>query len=154
MANNRCAEQMTDETNTMILTMGSGDGIRCSKELRDIVFNIIHTTPNVTAEQSVPQRKQELQDSFDPCMIQELQYYIKEEVTRNCYGCYIQHPSQKQHNYCLSELEENIDCFIDTAYHKMDPFDVLEKWYPILHDMQLDEVEAVEACLSNMEKYM
>ena len=52
------------------------------------------------------------------------------EVIRNeCYGCQIDHPSQKQHEVCLfMTYDEQVDCFLEEALKRVDENRLLGEW--------------------------
>ena len=90
-------------------------------------------------------RKNEIQHSFEQCVIIELQRLILEEVITHCHGCQIDHPSQKQHNICLfMDGDDHTELFLYDAMKKMSPYDIMEKWYPQVRLMDLEEGEILE----------
>ena len=50
-----------------------------------------------SASTCVSTRKNDIHNSFEKYMLEELRILIAEEVISQCHGCQIDHPSQKQH---------------------------------------------------------
>ncbi len=85
-------------------------------------------------------------DSFNKCLVRELQSLILKEVSDSCYGCQVDHPSQTQHDMCLlTDSDDQTDIFLISAIRKLDPYQIMEEWYPMLHTMVLDDQEKLEA---------
>lgn len=114
------------------------DGIVFANELTDKVGK-------VTNSEKIARRQEDLQKSFENCLADHLQQLVEEEASLNCNGCRIDHPSQRQHGCVMMNLEEKADMFLYRAILKMDQYDVMEKWYPQLQTMNLDDEELVEA---------
>ena len=90
-------------------------------------------------------RKSEIQHSFEQCVIFELQCLIMEEVVTHCHGCQIDHPSQKQHDICLfMDSNDHTELFLYDAMDKMNPYNIMEKWYPQVRLMELEDGEILE----------
>jgi len=91
-------------------------------------------------------RKHDIENSFHKYMIEELQSLIIAEVHNQCPGCQTDHPSQIQHPTCLFlDRNDHTDMFIDKALMKINPYKIMEKWYPKLTEMKLNDSETVEA---------
>ena len=91
-------------------------------------------------------RKNDIHNSFQKCMVDQLQELINEEVHNNCNGCQIDHPSQIEHPVCLfMSREEHTDLFIEQAMLKVNPYKIMQAWYPQLEELKLNEQESVEA---------
>ena len=44
---------------------------------------------------------------------------LREFIRGKCYGCQIDHPSQKQHDVCLlMTYDEQVDCFLETKHSR------------------------------------
>ena len=57
-------------------------------------------------------------------------------VQDKCYGCQINHPSQKQHEICLFwTFDEQVDCFLEDAL------------------MRVDEAQIIEDCVKALQTY-
>ena len=56
----------------------------------------------------------------------EMEIKINDLVARNCYGCAIDHPSQRQHVCCMMDLDERVLVYFDEAFASMDVFRVME----------------------------
>ena len=108
--------------------------------LRDEAFKVRYST-NVSVE-----RKKDIYNSFEKNMIDELQTLIVEEVYNKYDGCLIDHPSQMRHQLCLfMDRQELTDMFIETAMTKINPYKIMEKWYPLIQAMKLKDSEIVVA---------
>ena len=46
---------------------------------------------------------------------------IDEFVLRDCYGCKIHHPSQRQHDCLMLLMSERIEMYFDEAWNALDP---------------------------------
>ena len=91
-------------------------------------------------------RKNDIHNSFEKHMIEELRTLIAGEVINQCYGCQVGHPSQKQHELCLFKTrQEHTDMFIEKVMMELNPCKIMEKWYPELVQMKLDGSDYVEA---------
>lgn len=91
-------------------------------------------------------RRMDIRTSFDKHMVNELQTLIIEEVHNQCPGCQIDHPSQLEHPVCLfMDRYEQTDMFIHKAMMNLNPYKVMEQWYPDLQKLQLNDKETVEA---------
>ena len=79
-------------------------------------------------------------------MIEELRTLIAGEVINQCYGCQVDHPSQRQHEMCLFKTRQgHTDMFVEKAMMELNPYKIMEKWYPVLLQMKLDGSDYVEA---------
>ena len=79
-------------------------------------------------------------------MIEELRTLIASEVCNQCYGCQVDHPSQRQHELCLFKTrQEHTDMFIEKSHDEIKPVKIMEKWYPEFIQMKLDGIDYVEA---------
>ena len=114
------------------------DGITYANDLINKVRKV-----KVTGE--VAPRKKEIHKTFETCLIEHLRYLIGEEVVLNCNGCRIDHPSQTQHDCVMMDTDDRTNLYLFKAVEKMDQFDVMEKWYPKLQDMELNDQELLEA---------
>ena len=91
-------------------------------------------------------RRLDICSSFDKHMVDELQNLIIEEVHNQCPGCQIDHPSQLQHPMCMfMDRHEQTNILIHEAMMNLNPYKVMEKWYPDLQELQLNDCEIVEA---------
>ena len=91
-------------------------------------------------------RKNDIHNSLQKCMVDQLQTLIIEEVHNSCNGCQIDHPSQIEHPVCLfMNREEHTDLFIERAMLNVNPYKIMETWYPQLEELKLNEQESVEA---------
>ena len=91
-------------------------------------------------------RKNDIHNSFEKYMIEELRSLIAGEVINQCHGCEIDHPSQKQHDLCLFKTrQEHTEMFIEKVMMELNPYNIMEKWYPELRRMNLDGSDYVEA---------
>ena len=77
--------------------------------------------------------KNDIQNSFEKHMIEELRSLIVGEVINQCHGCQVDHHSQKQHELCLFKTrQEHTDMFIEKVMMELNPYKIMEKWYPEL----------------------
>ena len=106
---------------------------------------LVNKVVNLELTDVTPRRKKEIHKSFEQCLVEQLRFLIGEEATLNCNGCRIDHPSQRQHDCIMMFPEDQTDMFMYRAVEKMDQFDVMEKWYPKLEVMDLDDEEILEA---------
>ena len=91
-------------------------------------------------------RKNDIHNSFEKHMIEELRSLIAGEVINQCHGCQVDHPSQKQLELCLFKTrQEHTDMFIEKVMMELNPYKIIEKWYPELLQMNLDGSDYVEA---------
>ena len=91
-------------------------------------------------------RKNDIHNSFEKHMIEELRTLAAGVVINQCYGCQVDHPSQRQHELCLFKTrQEHTDMFIEKAMMELNPYKIMEKWYPELLQMKLDGSDYVEA---------
>lgn len=52
-----------------------------------------------------------------------------EVVRKECVGCQIDHPSQKQHEVCLlMSFDEKVDYFLEEALKQVDEMRVMQEW--------------------------
>lgn len=115
-------------------------GVEYDNSLRLEAMKVKHSS------QTQPVRKADIQNSLDKHMIEELQRLINVEVHSHCYGCQVDHPSQNEHPVCLfMDRQEHTELFLEKAICKLNPYDVLEKWYPDLQELKLNEQETSEA---------
>lgn len=84
-------------------------------------------------------RKKMIHRTFEECMIAELQSLIKTEVYNDCWGCQVDHPSQK-HHHCLNGEDEKTEMFLYQAVGKLDPYDIMKQWYPMLKKIEDEDV--------------
>ena len=80
-------------------------------------------------------------------MIEKLRTLIPGEVYNQCYGCQVDHPSERQHELCLfkTRQEHITDMFIEKVKMELNPYKTMEKSYPELIQMKLDGREYAEA---------
>ena len=79
-------------------------------------------------------------------MIEEIRSLIAGEVLNQCYGCQVDHPTQIQHELCLlKNRKEHTDMFTEKAMMELNSYKIMEKLYPELIQMKLDESDYVEA---------
>ena len=98
------------------------------------------------SSQTQPVRKADIKNSLEKHMIEELQSLINVEVHSHCNGCQIDHPSQIEHPVCLfMDRKEHTELYLENAICKLNPYDVLENWYPDLQELKLNEQETAEA---------
>ena len=99
-----------------------------------------------SASTCVSTRKNDIHNSFEKHMIEELRSLTAGEVINQCHGCQIDHPSQKQHDLCLFKTrQEHTEMFIEKVMMELNPYNIMEKWYPELRRMNLDGSDYVEA---------
>ena len=99
-----------------------------------------------SASTCVSTRKNDIHNSFEKYMIEELRILIAEEVINQCHGCQIDHPSQKQHDLCLFKTrQEHTEMFTEKVMMELNPYKIMEKWYPELRRMNLNGSDYVEA---------
>ena len=99
-----------------------------------------------SASTCVSTRKNDIHNSFEKYMLEELRILIAEEVISQCHGCQIDHPSQKQHELCLFKTRrEHTEMFIEKVMMELDLYKIMEKWYPELRRMNLSGCDYVEA---------
>ena len=99
-----------------------------------------------SASTCVSTRKNDIHNSFEKYMIEELRSLIAGEVINQCHGCQIDHPSQKQHDLCLFKTrQEHTEMFIEKIMMELNPYNIMEKWYPELRRMNLNGSDYVEA---------
>ena len=115
-------------------------GVEYAILLRDEALKVKNSS------QTQPVRKADIKNSLEKHMIEELQSLINVEVYIHCNGCQIDHPSQNEHPVCLfMDRKEHTELYLENAICKLNPYDVLEKWYPDLQELKLNEQETVEA---------
>lgn len=67
--------------------------------------------------------------------VEEMEGCMKKVVSEKCYGCQVDHPSQRQHDVCLMmEAEERLELFFDTAWQIMSADSVFKVWKDKLTD--------------------
>ena len=99
-----------------------------------------------SASTRVSTRKNDIHNSFEKYMIEELRSLIAGEVINQCHGCQVDHPSQKQHDLCLfSTRQEHTEMFIEKVMMELNPYNIMEKWYPELRRMNFNGCDYVEA---------
>ena len=99
-----------------------------------------------SASTCVSTRKNDIHNSFEKYMIEELRSLIAGEVINQCHGCQIDHPSQKQHELCLFKTrQEHTEMFIEKVMMELNPYNIMEKCYPELRRMNLNGSDYVEA---------
>ena len=99
-----------------------------------------------SASTCISTRKNDIHNSFEKYMIEELRSLIAGEVINQCHGYQIDHPSQKQHDLCLFKTrQEHTEMFIEKVMMELNPYNIMEKWYPELRRMNLDGSDYVEA---------
>ena len=68
--------------------------------------------------------------------VKSLRNSLMKVVQDKCYGCQINHPSQKQHEICLFwTFDEQVDCFLEDAL------------------MRVDEAQVIEDCVKALQTY-
>ena len=86
-----------------------------------------------SASTCISTRKNDIHNSFEEHMIEELRSLIAGEVIYQCHGCQVDHPSQKQHKLCLFKTrQEHTDMFIEKVMMELNPYKNHGKWYPEL----------------------
>ena len=93
---------------------------------------------------SESRRKKDIHRTFEECMVRELQSLINTEIFNECYGCQVDHPSQKHHPVCLNEVDDNIEMFFYQAVGKLDIYDIMKQWYPKLETIRLEDEDVLE----------
>ena len=74
-------------------------------------------------------RQQVLEQAVYNAYAKALREPLREVIHNECYGCQIDHPSQKQHNVCLfMSFDEQVDCFLQEALKRVDEMRVTEAW--------------------------
>ena len=99
-----------------------------------------------SASTCISTRKNDIHNSFEKHMIEELRSLIAGEVINQCHGCQIDHPCQKQHDLCsFKTRQEHTEMFIEKVMMELKPYKIMEKWYPELRRMNLNGSDYVEA---------
>jgi hypothetical protein len=116
------------------------DGHACARKLREDAEKVKYNEP-------IHKRKQQnMRDSLNECIVDELQRIISDEVYKNCYGCQVDHPSQMQHVLCLfTSRDEWVELYIEKALSQLNLYNVMEKWYPKLELMDVHGSEKIQA---------
>ena len=61
-----------------------------------------------SASTCISTRKNDIHNSFEKHMIEELRSLIAGEVINQCHGCQVDHPSKNNMNCVYSKLDKNI----------------------------------------------
>ena len=81
-----------------------------------------------SASKCISTRKNDIPNSFEKHMIEELRSLIAGEVINQCHGCQVDHPCQKQLELCLFKTRlERTDMFIDKVMMELNPYKIMEK---------------------------
>ena len=101
---------------------------------------------NYSTSKCISTQKNDINNSFEKHMIEELRTLIAGKEYNQCYGCQVDHPSQRQHELRLfKSRQEHTDIFIENVMMELNPYKIMEKWYPELIQMKLDGSDYVEA---------
>ena len=114
-------------------------GQEYEQQLQTYAQTLTHINPATSA---LPNRAENIDNLLTKSVVCHLQDMITDEVNKNCYGCQVHHPSQKQHDLCLMTSKEDLTYqFIDSALMNMDPYKIMEDWYPKIQSMDMDDKE-------------
>ena len=99
------------------------------------------TVDEVEAKDRHRRIEQELFKCYAVAVTETLADVVREE----CYGCQVDHPSQKHHDVCLfMTFSQQVDCFLEEALDRVDEVQVssawtiaLQKLYPNLNGLDL-----------------
>ena len=90
-----------------------------------------------STSKGISTRKNDIHNIFKKPMTEELRTLIAGEVYNQCYGCQVDHPSQRQHELCLIKTrQEHTDMFIEKFMMELNPYKIMETWYPELIQMK------------------
>ena len=83
------------------------------------------------------QRQYFMEEYMKAVYIDAIVNKVKELVTEKCYGCQVDHPSQRQHNLCImADWKEQVETCFSEALQKLDKNDVIRQWetcFDLLH---------------------
>lgn len=63
----------------------------------------------------------------------EIKKNLFQTAMENCYGCHIDHGSQKQHDCVMLDQETQLGLYFEKTLDKVEVFDVVEDWYSAVH---------------------
>ena len=90
-------------------------------------------------------RHRQIEQELFKCYAAAVRKTLAEMVRDECYGCQVNHPSQKHHDGCLCiTFNQQVDCFMEEALDRVDEAQVTSDWriamqklYPKLNGLDL-----------------
>ena len=87
-------------------------------------------------ETNMSQRQNRIEQILLQCYADKIVGIICKLVSQNCYGCSINHPSQREHDCLMMEAEERLWTYFDDALIKGSEESVMESFMDRLKDMK------------------
>ena len=80
-------------------------------------------------------RQKLIEDKLLKCYAEEIAIVISKLVNKNCNGCFIQHPSQRQHDCLMMEADEKLWIYFDDALENISQANVMKNFIELLKDI-------------------
>ena len=87
-------------------------------------------------ERFLSHRQKIIQGKLIKCYAEEISSVINQLVVKNCSGCIIDHPSQRQHPCIMMESDEKLSLYFDDALSKVSEASVMENFMNSLSDIK------------------
>ena len=78
-----------------------------------------------------------MESYFDFLYAKALQEGLNDVVSKNCYGCEVDHPSQVQHSCLMLDEEQHIDVYFEELQVGVKQDEILLAWMEVVDDLDI-----------------
>ena len=106
------------------------------KLFEKMASNVCNLGTDIGKERYLTHRQKMIGDILLNCYAEEITSTITSMVLKNCNGCLIDHPSQRQHDCLMMEADERLWLYFQAALESVSEAEVVEKFMNSLKDIK------------------